>query len=402
VDVGDILIGLYGHRKIDDKLLVDWLLGWDENKYATYVSSLYGIYDEDFKLGLKEDIQRIKEIVSKKREVEKGYYFDYILRFMNKDMINCYFRAGSSIVSVANFHEVLIEPADLNTRKKLIKGYELLDKGNIDIIMNNEHIGNIGTMSDLFWHAFYDEYIVEDTFGGIHHVRNNQEDLTLQIWKSSIRELDELEELVEKIIYDCSVKLGLNFKRASFDSYQKNTGVANKYSLELEHNVYERTPIQYFNFANYSPISRHQYLAYYQSIEYFFKRAYITKQMSNSKELEILKQILSDSIDEKEFIKWLSDNNYLNYYTSETKQYPSIVPLNLNEGLIDTISRRIYYIRCSLVHSKESPKEFNFIPNLNDTVLKNEVPLIRYIASKVIGYWSTFEDRTDKYQYTSK
>ena len=37
-----------------------------------------------------------------------------------------------------------------------------------------------------------------------------------------------------------------------------------------------------------------------------------------------------------------------------------------------------------IVHSKESSENSNFIPNLNDEILDKEVPLIKFVASKVI------------------
>ena len=74
----------------------------------------------------------------------------------------------------------------------------------------------------------------------------------------------------------------------------------------------------------------------------------------------------------------------LEYYTMENQSYPSVIPINLQEDIISTITRRIYSIRCSLVHSKESSENSNFIPNLNDEILDKEVPLIKFVASKVI------------------
>ena len=210
------MMGLYGHRNLNDKLLQEWILDWNDQKYVDYVNCNITIKPTDeFNNQLKEHIKLIKETASRGWSGEKGYFFDSIIKLMNQFIFNCYFRAGagSTIASVANFHEVLIEPADYHTKKALIEGYDYVEKGNVDIHLNGEIIGNIGQMSDLYWHAFYDEYIVHDDFGGVNHVRDNQQELTLQIWKPNITNNNyELEELIEKIIYDCSVKLGLHFK----------------------------------------------------------------------------------------------------------------------------------------------------------------------------------------------
>ncbi|MFU8691630.1 hypothetical protein ACNA6I_17480 [Rossellomorea sp. FS2] len=261
-----------------------------------------------------------------------------------------------------------------------------MEKGNVHIHLNGEIIGNIGHMSDLFWHAFYDEYIVHDKFGGISHVRDNQQEFTLQIWKPNINNNQfELEELIEKIIYGCSIKLGLHFKIAKFDSFQKDKGNANYYSLELNDISQERTLMQYFNFANYTQIGRHKYLAYYQVIEFFYIRATKTFKGHKIKEIDIVKHILTATNKDDEIKQWLSSQKQLlEYYTIEHLRYPSIIPINLQEDIINIITKRIYSIRCSLVHSKETPENTNFIPNLNDEILDKEVPLIQFIALKVI------------------
>ncbi|PEJ37510.1 hypothetical protein CN689_01005 [Peribacillus butanolivorans] len=385
------MMGLYGHRNLNDKLLQEWILNWNDQKYVDYVNSNITSKSDEFNKHLVKHIQLIKEIASQEWSGEKGYFFDSIIQYMNQFIFNCYFRASSSIASVANFHEILIEPSDYYTNKCLIKGFDYVEKGNIYISYSGEVIGNIGTMSDLFWHSFYDEYILQDDFGGINHTRNNEQDFTLQIWKSyNLEDINELEELVEKILYDCSIKLGLNFKRAKFDSFQKAVGQSNQYSLEVsEDNNYERTPIQYFNFANYTSIGRHKYLAYYQVIEFYFIRAMKKFQLFNSKELDYVKYILTFAVENAELLEWLySEEELVNYYTTKNNKYSSIVTLDLNRDLLDLVAKRIYYTRCSLVHSKEASQDFNFVPNLNDLVLEREVPLIKFLASKVIEKWS--------------
>ncbi|PGY51518.1 hypothetical protein [Priestia megaterium] len=380
------MIGLYGHRNLNDKLLKEWILNWDEKKYVEYVNSQITIKTVEFNEHLIKHIQLIKEISASEWNGKKGYFFDSILPYMNQFILNCYFRAGSTIASVANFHEILIESADFQTKKVLIKGYDYVEKGNIDIYLDGEIIGSIGQMSNLFWHAFYDEYIVQDDFGGINPIRDIEQELTLQIWKPYIiNDYLELEELIEKIIYNCSVNLGLHFKIVKFDSFLKHKGNANQYSLELSHKNQERIPLQYFNFANYTQIGRHKYLAYYQVIEFFYIRAMKKFKGLKIKELDIVKYILAATNCDKEIMEWFcSKKDLLEHYTLRNQQYPSMISVNLQEDIINTVARRIYSIRCSLVHSKEAPENSNFIPNLNDEILDKEVPLIRFIASKVI------------------
>ena len=346
------MMGLYGHRNLNDKLLQEWILDWNDQKYVDYVNSNITIKPTDeFNNQLKEHIKLIKETASRGWSGEKGYFFDSIIKLMNQFIFNCYFRAGagSTIASVANFHEVLIEPADYHTKKALIEGYDYVEKGNVDIHLNGEIIGNIGHMSDLYWHAFYDEYIVHDDFGGVNHVRDNQQELTLQIWKPNITNNNyELEELIEKIIYDCSVKLGLHFKIGKFDDFQKYKGNSNQYSLEFNNKNQERIPLQYFNFANYTQIGRHKYLAYYQVIEFFYIRAMKKIKGHKIKEIDMVKHILTATNNDDEIKAWLdSKKTAIRILNNGKPKLSLIIPINLQEDIISTITRRIYSIRCS-------------------------------------------------------
>lgn len=380
------MIGLYRHRNIDDNKLRDWVLAWDEQRYVEYVFSLIKGSYEDLDTVLRQDVQLVKSLASRGWDGEKGYFFDTLIKSMNQFMINCYFRASSSVASVANFHEILIEPSDYYTNKCLMKGFDYVEKGNIYISCGGDVIGNIGNMSDLFWHSFYDEYTFQDDFGGISHTRNNDQVFTLQIWKSdNLEDINELDELVEKILYDCSVKLGLNFKRAKFDDFSKKVGHSNQYSLKVsEDNNYERTPLQYFNFANYTSIGRHKYLAYYQVIEFYFIRARKQIKLASIKELDLVNYILNTALNENEIRGWFYSNDENRYYTTSNDKYSSMVTINLGEDLIELLAKRVYFIRCSLVHSKEAPKDANFVPNLNDAIIDKEVALIKFLASKVI------------------
>ncbi|WHY63652.1 hypothetical protein [Cytobacillus firmus] len=379
------MIGLYGHRNIDDNKLREWILAWDEQRYVDYVFSVVKGNYEELDTVLRQHVQLVKSLATREWDGEKGYFFDSVIKPMNQFMINCYFRASSSIASVANFHEVLIEPSDYYTMKRLVEGFDYVRKGNIYISHDDELIANIGTMSDLFWHSFYDEYILHGDIGDVNHTRNNEQDLTLQIWNlNDLTDINELEELVEKILYECSVELGLNFKRAQFDDFQKSVGHSNQYSLELSKNSYERTPLQYFNFANYTSIARHKYLAYYQVIEFYFIRARKQIKLASTKELDLVNYILNTALNEDEVRGWFYFNDENRYYTTPNDKYSSMVTINLGEDLVEQLAKHVYSIRCSLVHSKESLNDANFIPNLNDIVLDKEIALIKFLASKVL------------------
>jgi len=236
-------------------------------------------------------------------------------------------------------------------------------------------------MSDLFWYAYKDQYIVGNR-DGIENVRDNSQAFTIQLWNED--GVEDLDERVERILFDCSSELHLDFKRAVFDAYETETGEAYRIEFEMNQETYERVPIHYFNFANYSPAARHKYLSYYQVIEYFYTRAMKETNLSSRKELDIVTYIISKSISEESLVSWIEESGY---YTNSVEGYPALRQIKLGNEVIQQVSNRIYSIRCSLVHSKEAAGNSNFIPNLNDQILNLELPLTKFISKSVLISW---------------
>ncbi len=381
--------GLYGHRNIDDTLLQKWILEWDETKVIDYIRSMEMEVDRELERYLIQTVRSVKQVTSENWSGRKGFFYDFIQRYLSDIMVYTYFCSSSSTISVANYHEVLLEPSDAFTKKSLIEGYKYVQRGGIDIYHRDKPIGHIGEMSTLFWDAFYKQYSVNDG-GSIESARNSDNDFTLQIWDSKlVSTLHDLDEIVEKVIYNCSINLGLNFRRTVFDRLATNKGNAKNFSLNLKNSSIEITPMYYYNFANYTPISRQKYIAYYQVIEFFYIRAMKEVQSSDTKELDIIKYIITKAIDKDLIKQWLNrSNERLSYFTEANESYPSIRPIDLNDDTLITLVNRIYSVRCSLIHSKEAPGNFNFIPNLNDDIIENEVPLIKFVAMKVLETWS--------------
>ncbi|HZG81781.1 MAG TPA: hypothetical protein VEZ13_13515 [Brevibacillus sp.] len=381
--------GLYGHRNIEDGRLKEWITAWNPQDYIDFFQSYFGIEhkidDEGF---LTIQVERVKKAVLNVSVPDDRYLFDVVMRYMTEAMFYCYFRYDSSTAYCGNYYEVLIEFADESTKKKLIKGYEYVQTGGITLEKNGEVIGHIGQMSDLFWHTFYDQYIVED-YGAIEHARNNEKDITLQIWNDKVFEnTEQFYKFIEQILSECNVNLGFSFKRSRFENESKLKGYTSNTKLCLSNIELEETPLRYFNFANYTKIPRHKYLAYYQVLEFFFTRAVKEARFPKPNELFIVKYIATNSITESEVVSWLEEiTGRGKYYTEPSEKYPALFPLNATE-IVESVATRIYSIRCSLVHSKEAPKDANFIPYLNDEIIDKEISLIKYVAEKVLYKWS--------------
>ena len=109
-----------------------------------------------------------------------------------------------------------------------------------------------------------------------------------------------------------------------FDKVATLKGNARNFTLDIESQNLERTPLQYFNFANYTLIPRHKYVAYYQVIEFFYIRAMKEAQLSGAKELDIVHYIIKKSMEKDSFQYWL------NQLTERFKYFTEVNSLSFN------------------------------------------------------------------------
>jgi|GEM_PF-6199108 len=321
--------GLYGHRNIEEERLKEWIISWKSEDYVKFFCNYFGVeQDSEFKDFLRKQVETVKKVVLNISVSDKSYLFDEVIQYMTEAMFYCYFRFDSSTAFSGNYYEVLIEFADESTKKKIIKGYDYIETGGITLEKNGEVIGHIGHMSDLFWHTFFDQYIVEN-HGAIENARNNEKDITLQIWNDKLFEnAEQFYTLIEQILFECNVTLGLSFKRTRFESDSKLEGFATRATLSLNNNELEETPLRYFNFANYTKIPRHKYLAYYQVLEFFFTRVVKEARFPKPKELLIVQYIANTTLIESEFMKWLEGRmDKGRQFTEQSKSYPSLIPI---------------------------------------------------------------------------
>jgi len=116
-----LLGGLYGHRYINDEALRSWILAWNEEKYIKFVKRNHReLFDALGERGLSDQLRAYKEFVATMEwSGEPGFMFDAAYSLMNELMVPCYFRSGTSAVSVANYYELLLEPSNAFTKKNL-------------------------------------------------------------------------------------------------------------------------------------------------------------------------------------------------------------------------------------------------------------------------------------------
>ena len=111
-------------------------------------------------------------------------------------------------------------------------------------------------------------------------------------------------------------------------------------------------------------------------------------------EKEALGLTLQKYLDISELVTKLNeyDSTLVNYYKSNPVSFASAIRVNLEDNNEDIIYRnlaaRIYQTRNSIVHSKESDKA-KYTPFRDDKILVKEVPLLRFIAERIIFETST-------------
>lgn len=200
--------------------------------------------------------------------------------------------------------------------------------------------------------------------------------------------------------------------------------------IQVPKKLYNEEITYYYLMAANSRIPFLQYLLYYQIIEYYYAKVYnenIVKFISNrisdpdfnhSSDIDIrnfindlgenfripgdkkldekdaLKMTLKRYVDKKNLANKLSsyDKELINHYKTHVVSFAIDEPIDSNTTLIDfkkedhvigNLTRRIYAIRNSIVHSKDI-SEARFKPFVDEEELTKEIPLIRLIAEEVI------------------
>ena len=111
-------------------------------------------------------------------------------------------------------------------------------------------------------------------------------------------------------------------------------------------------------------------------------------------EKEALYLTLRKYLDISELVTKLNeyDNSLVNYYKLETVRFSGAIQVHLegnDEDIIyKNLAARIYSNRNSIIHSKESEKA-KYTPFTDDGILVKEVPLLRFIAERIIFETST-------------
>lgn len=404
-------MALYMERYINNSELKKWVSelsvdNIEEVNIAGKLTKLDKIKKEILRLQLSGFVQGVHSL-------KDGDDWRDLLGICSMLFYDAFFKVNNNAIKIANYYECLVIASDLETKKKLVKGFDYLDIGAVNLYDGKKVIGCIGQKSDLLWSVLYNYFILEDEYGGITHtIPNHEEYMSIQLINVEKYNIEEIEHYVNEILLRCSVELCLNFKVVELDNNIREVGNDRIFELQVHKNQYEYIPLMYLNNALHSSDVRMAYLSYYQVLEYFFNRTqnyqlfdelnaggFLTAAQINHRELKSVMKKYVNSLKEKESLKlvinkclnvnnfknWISKNpQYNNQYTQDTLSAINVDMSKSDEKIIGKIAERIYYFRCAIAHAKGDADEYLAIPEQSDAVICRELPLLKLIAIEAL------------------
>ena len=332
---------------------------------------------------------------------------------LSPNTIKSFFQVAENAIYIANYYECFIIPADVETKKKLIKGFNYSSIGAVHIDEGAKSGASIGEKSDLMWSVFYDYFIREDGLGGINHVYGRHEEVfSIQLYDVAGMSLSDIEHKVKEILLKCSIESNLHFKIEFIDRKLSEIGDDGIFRLKTTNDYYEQIPAMYFSNAIGSSDIRVKYLSYYQVLEYFFVRSQnikfidamnnknivddgkikhrelrtLLKQYNKTvKESESLKLVIKRSINAEDFVSWIKlEEKRVSAYCTPNGDIPCINLDATHDRIISKLAERIYYYRCAIAHAKGDVDEYIALPYHSDKIIYNELPLLRYVATAAL------------------
>lgn len=399
-------MSLYGHTKINIESLKRWAnaLSIDNITEADYGGEPI-IFNEITKKILNIQLQGFVALINKLKPGDDWRTCQYII---SPIFYSAFIRLNNNSIRIGDYYECFVVPSDMNTHKKIIKGFDYNSIGAIDIYDGEKVIATIGQKSDLMWTTFYDYFINENEDGSIDHTYVNHEHvLSIQLFDVENKTFEELVLLTNEILLRVSMEYGMNFKIYSVDHVFKQIGDDSIHKMQYKPTGYEQVPMLYLSNAINTQDERLAYLSYYQVIEYFFVRVQnyyflnellrINAQNVNHNELrkvlasykkisserESLKLVLTKSVDISNFKSWIvSDQKYQDTYC--TSNVLKIDISKNDEKIISDLTKRVYSYRCSIAHAKGDVEEYVAIPSLSNKKIADELPLLKYLSFVVI------------------
>lgn len=395
---------LYGERNIK----IDALKRWAKSLSISKEDPSYGLF--------KDQLDVFKDLISK---LMPGDYWKNVLYSVSHYFMGYFLKRHNSAIRIANYYECFIAPVDIETHKKILAGYPpYTSTGEVVLRDNNEIIGSIGEKSDLLWSVFKDYFIVESQYGDVNHtLANHDEIMSIQLWNTENMTDSEISEYIDYILLQLALEKDLLFKRIHPSDFWKTYGAAQNYDIRINNETPESIPMTYLMSGVTCDSPRIAYLYFYQVLEYFFVRAqnrFLLREFERTKVLisselddNLLRQVLKDytkALRERESLKLVLQEvvdiakfkEFILADQDRTRQFTTDISigkktaLNLqaaDDKLISSLAERIYFFRCAIAHAKGDADMYMAIPEISDTIICGELPLLKKLSFKALQVW---------------
>ncbi|MCH7745675.1 MAG: hypothetical protein IIC84_06345 [Chloroflexi bacterium] len=258
--------------------------------------------------------------------------------------------------------------------------------------------------------------------------------LTLQITGVTVNDHSVAKRLLEEIgasflfQIDTTTDVSLYFPRAGENRIRRRRAIRNREVVELQFPgwTYDKHPLLlywYAKSANDMPLQ--QFLAFYQVLEFYFPTYALTEavRIARSKlknpgfnvssdpnvadlvkaighssrggfgnEQDQLQSVIQQCVRTEDLYQFLTEQDDLVKFYKEKKQFGKLsnVKIPLNESshdLLQIAAKRIYELRCRIVHSKgeQSEEKSPILPfSEEEELLTHDITLVQYIAKQAI------------------
>ena len=204
----------------------------------------------------------------------------------------------------------------------------------------------------------------------------------------------------------------------------KRNGLTNKINIDVivPKREYNSDIVDYYKLAFSSNDPYIQYISFYHIIEYFYDEVFKRKMIEDltdkitqpdfsyknedqvfglatfiknrikmnvnegqGNETESLKYVLKEYINIEE-LKNKLDKNDLKFYSENIVSFSKGPTISWRDepGIYTNITKRIYFTRNALIHSKSGKKDKMYKPYRDEMLLQKEIPLVRVIAEMII------------------
>lgn len=400
-------MSIYGHAHIDLDALKRW------------INSL--VVDDIVQVEIGGDVIVLEDTMREMLKIQTEGFANLINYLKPEDdwrdcqgilssmFYNAFIRINNSAIRIADYYECLITPSNMETYKKIIKGFDYIEIGAIHIKDGSGNcIAEIGEKSDLLWTTFYEYFVNNNDNGSINHTYENHEKyMSIQLFNVENKTSDQIMAMINEILLRVSMEYDMDFRVFEVEPIFKLTGENTIRNMQFTPTGYEQIPMLYLSNAINTLDERLAYLSYYQVIEYFFVRAqnyYFLDKFANinqqnidhnelrkilagykkvSSEREALRLVFGNSINIPKLKDWINSNcEYQQIYCNSEELKIDIT--KEDKKIISHLVERVYSYRCSIAHAKGDVEEYIAIPSVSKQKIKDELPLLKFLAFEVI------------------